>query len=280
MTAFSAQEILDGVHDLPVLPAVVLELLQSMGDEDASIEALAGKISHDQGLAAKTLRLANSSFYGLSRQVSSISEATTILGLRTLRSIATAAGLVDGFSQTACRGFDFALFWRHSIGAALCARGIAKAVQLDEDSAFTLGLLHDIGRLVMVSGYPDRYAHVLDYQRQHDCLLTDAEDFAFGTNHAAVGSLVAERWRFAPVMVTAIAGHHLPQSTLGIGLVDVVHVADNMAHALELSQPGDEIVPPLSMASWARVNLSDDACFRIFKSVEEQHGLVCRTLLS
>ncbi|WP_367849244.1 HDOD domain-containing protein [Rhodoferax sp. WC2427] len=280
MTVLSAQEILLGANDLPVLPAVVLELLQSMADEGSNVEQLALKISHDQALAAKTLRLANSSFYGLSRQVTSIMEATTILGLRTLRSIATAAGLVGGFSRTGCRGFDFDAFWRHSIGTALCARGIAKSVQLDEDAAFTLGLLHDIGRLVMVSGYPERYALALDYRRQHDCLLIDAELSAFGTDHTAVGSLVAERWRFAPVMVSAIADHHAPPVASVLGLVDVVHVADNMAHALELSQPGEEAVPPLSVASWARTGLSDETCFRIFKSVEEQHGLVCQTLLS
>ena len=84
MKQLTADAILHSVHGLPALPAVVLELIQSFGDSDVSAEQLAIKISHDQAIAAKTLRLANSSFYGLPRQVTSITEATAILGLRTL----------------------------------------------------------------------------------------------------------------------------------------------------------------------------------------------------
>src|SRR3989344_4142313 len=146
------------VRELPALPAVVLELIQSLGDSEVSAEQLAAKISQDQAIAAKTLRLANSSFYRLPRQVTSIAEATTILGLRTLRSVATAAGLAGGFAHSRCEGFDFDAFWRHSIGTALTAHAIAQRTRQDVDAAFTLGLLHDIGRLVLISAYPAEYA--------------------------------------------------------------------------------------------------------------------------
>lgn len=103
MSTLTVDGILRSIHELPALPAVVLELIQSFGDSDISAEQLAAKISHDQAIAAKTLRLANSSFYGLPRQVTSITEATTILGLRTLRSVATAAGVVGAFPASGAR---------------------------------------------------------------------------------------------------------------------------------------------------------------------------------
>ncbi len=279
MTSLSTAEILRCVRDLPALPAVVMALMQSLEDDRINADQLAVKISYDQALVAKTLRLANSSFYGMSRQVTSISEATAILGLRTVRNIAMAAGLAGGFADLSCQGFDFEAFWRHSIGTALCAQALAQAVQLDEDEAFTLGLLHDVGRLVMVSGYAERYAKVLDYQREHDCLMHVAELAILGTDHAVVGGLVAEHWHFSPIIVAAIAGHHeVPQANAKC-LADVVHVADNMAHALDLSHFENDTVPPLVMSAWARLALTEGLCTQVFLTVESQHEHVCTALL-
>lgn len=280
MNALSTEELLTSVRELPALPAVVMELIQSTGDANVSAEMLATKISHDQALAAKTLRLANSSFYGVSRQVTSIAEATTILGLRTVRSIAMAAGLVGGFSDASCKGFHFHAFWRHSIGSALCAGALARILRMDEETAFTLGLMHDIGRLVLVSRHAERYAAAIEYQRERDCVMSDAERFAFGTDHAAVGAMVVERWHFAPAVVAAIAAHHEPPADGGRSLTDVLHVADNMAHALDLSHQEYAMVPPLSIAAWSRLALTESICLQVFRATEHEHESVCHALLA
>jgi len=240
MRQLTPDEIRRSVQELPALPAVVMELLQSLGDSDVSAEQLASKISHDQAIAAKTLRLANSSFYGMARQVTSIAEATAILGLRTLRSVATAAGLVGGFSHSRCKGFDFDAFWRHSIGTALAAGALARRTGLDEDAAFTLGLVHDIGRLVLISSYEGEFEEVVAYQAEHDCLMHVAEQRLFGVDHAQVGGVVAEHWHFAPEIVAAITLHHRPPPGRVKSLTDLVHVADNLAHGLDLSGKGTE----------------------------------------
>ena len=280
MKQLTPEEILRSVHELPALPAVVLELIQSLGDNGISAEQLAVKISHDQAIAAKTLRLANSSFYGLARQVTSIAEATAILGLRTLRSVAMAAGLVGGFTHARCRGFDFDAFWRHSIGAALTARALARRTRLDEEAAFTLGLLHDIGRLVMVSSYEEEYAQAIAYRLEHDCLMHAAERHHFGVDHAEVGGVIAEHWHFAPEVVSAIACHHRPPPAAGRGLTDLVHVADNIAHGLDLSHKEDDMVPLLALDAWGRMALRDDDYRAIFDDVAQQHDVVCHALLT
>lgn len=268
------------VQELPALPAVVLELIQSLGDSHVSAEQLAVNISHDQAIAAKTLRLANSSFYGLPRQVTSIAEATAILGLRTLRSVATAAGLAGGFASSRCQGFDFDAFWRHSIATALTARAVAQRTRLDEDAAFTLGLLHDIGRLVLISAYPDDYAQAIAYRAEQDCLMHAAEQHYFGVDHAEVGGVMAEHWRFAPEIVAAIACHHRPPHATTRCLTDLVHVADNIAHGLDLSRKHDDMVPLLALDAWSRLALSDAQCAEVFDAVSQQHDVVCHALLS
>jgi putative nucleotidyltransferase with HDIG domain len=280
MNHLSAQDIVASVRDLPALPAAVMELIQSMGNSNVNAEELASKISNDQALAAKTLRLANSSFYGMSRQVTSIADATTILGLRTLRSVATAAGVAGNFAGVRCPGFDFNAFWRHCIGTALCARSLAQAARLEEETAFTLGLLHDIGRLALASSFADRYTQVLRYQREQDCPALEAERTILGTDHAQIGGLIAEHWRFAQGVVEAIVEHHDPKPAAVARLSDVVHVADNMAHALDLSRLEDDMVPPMSMAAWSRLALDERKCRQLFQSAESQHEAVCQALLN
>lgn len=282
MSRLDAQTVAASVRDLPALPAVVMELIQSLGRSDINAEQLADKISHDQALTAKTLRLANSSFYGMSRKVTSIADATAILGLRTLRSVATAAGLAGAFSSSACRDLNFKAFWRHSIGTALCARSLAQTQKLDEESAFVVGLLHDIGRLALASNFPTAFAEAMLYQQAHDCPSLDAEQAVLGTDHAVVGGLIAEHWRFAPGIVEAIVQHHQPRaSASGVApsMADLVNVADNMAHALDLSHLDSDLVPPISMDAWLRLALDDRRCREIFQQVEVQHEGVCQALL-
>jgi len=279
MNGLTTPQVLAEIRDLPALPAAVTELMLSLGDGAASADRIAEKISRDQALAAKALRLANSPFYGMPRQVSSLAEATSVLGLRMLRSVATAAGLSGAFTSPAGSGLDFSAFWRHSIGTALCAQELASALELDADTAFTLGLVHDIGRLLLASRFPARYAEVLELQSKQPGLLTaEAERAVMGLDHAAVGGLIAEHWRFAPAFAQAIVTHHAPPDDNADPALDVVHVADNMAHALDLSQLDADLVPPLSLAAWSRLRLDEAVCTPVMRRAEMQHRAVCEAL--
>jgi len=300
-TPLSQAAVLESVRDLPALPAALIDVIAMLGNEAASVDDLATCIARDQALVARTLRLANSPFYGRPRRVTSVADATAVLGLHTLRSVALAAGLVGSVRAPACAGFDFAAFWRHAIGAGLCAAALARPLGMEEGLAFTVGLLHDIGSLALASGFPDAYAEVLCLQRQADGPVQDAERALLGTDHAALGALIAEHWRFAPTVVEAIAGHHAPQGAClsnqapqgtgsrsqappvrntGASLADLVHVADNLAHALDLSGRDDDLVPPLSMAAWARLGLSDAQCVSAMAEAQAQHEAVCAAVLA
>ena len=269
------------LRDLPALPAAVLDLLDMLGSESIDIGALAAKMSHDVALTAKTLRLANSSFYGVPRHVTTVTEATAVLGLRTVRAVVTAAALTGSFKSPACAGFDFKAFWRHSLSTAVGAQLVAKAVKADAEAAFTAGLLHDIGQLVLATGFTRRYEQVLSQQAADDAPLRDTEAALLGTNHATVGALVAEHWRFPAQIVMAIGNHHaLPGQSDSAVLASVVHVADTLAHALESGGPGCASAAALCGQTWPDSGLSADVWTRIVAETETQTQAICAALLN
>lgn len=270
--------LLAAVRDLPPLPSVVLELVESLGHEDLSASQYAAKISRDQALAAKTLRLANSSFYGRGGRVRSVAEAIGVLGLRTVRGVVTAVGLAGSFRRQP--GFDHDTFWRHSIGSALCAQSLASELGRDDgDLAFTVGLLHDIGRLALASTFGPAYAEVERWRRDNDCPASDGELAVLGTDHADFGGLIARQWNFPPAIVEAIRRHHAPPVAAELTLTGIVHVADAIAHALGLDGDIDEAVPELSLPVWAACRLDEAACLRLFARTEAQFEAVCAALL-
>lgn len=271
-------ELLAALRDLPPLPSVVLELIESLGHEELSATQYAAKISRDQALTAKLLRLANSSFYGRGRQVRSVAEAITVLGLRTVRGAVTAAGMAGSFQRHP--GFDHDTFWRHSLGSALCAQALAIELGRDDaDLAFTVGLLHDIGRLALATAFASAYADIEQWRHDQDCPLGDAERFVLGIDHAEVGGLIARQWNFAPAIVEAISQHHAPPATAKLTLTGIAHVADAIAHALGLAGDVDESVPTLLLPVWGASGLDDRACMRVFAQAEAQFETVCEALL-
>jgi putative nucleotidyltransferase with HDIG domain len=278
MRPISHDDLLAALRDLPPLPSVVLELVESLGHEELSAAQYAAKISRDQALAAKTLRLANSSFYGRGRQVHSVAEAISVLGLRTVRGVVTAAGLAGSFRRRP--GFNHHAFWRHSIGSALCAQALAGELRRDDaDLAFTVGLLHDIGRLALASAFAPAYAEVERWRRDQDCPDGDAERAVLGIDHAEVGGLIARQWNFAPAIVDAILEHHAPPAAGELTLTGIAHVADAVAHALGLAGDADEAVPALALPLWSACRLDDAACMRVFAHTEAQFRTLCEALL-
>jgi putative nucleotidyltransferase with HDIG domain len=278
MITLAIDDVIKSIRDLPSLPLIVVELIKSFEQSNASVGGLAEKVSRDQALAAKTLRLANSSFYGLQHKVKTISQAITVLGFDSVRALITSAAVIDSFSGGKHDSFDFKSFWQHSIGVALCAKGIARELKLNEDNAFISGLLHDIGKLVLVTRFPQQYAQVIAYRSSHDCSALEAECEVLGIDHAAVGRALANHWKFPPPIQRAIADHHTPVSSNSEDMQCVVHVADVIVHALDLVGDKDEMVPPLVENVWNGLNLGAAALNRVFRGTECEFEEACRIL--
>ncbi|HVK93346.1 MAG TPA: HDOD domain-containing protein [Noviherbaspirillum sp.] len=278
MTALVLDDVVRDIRDLPSLPPIVIELINSFEQADVSIAAVADKVSRDQALAAKTLRLANSSFYGLQHKVRTIPQAITVLGFDSIRALITSAGIIDNFSGGEHDTFDFRMFWRHAVGTALCAKMLARALNLNQDYAFMSGLLHDIGKLVLVTRFPQLYALTIAHRNTHDCYMLEAERATLGLDHPTVGKALAEYWKFPPLIQRAIANHHMPaMQDLG-DIPSVVHVANAIVHALDLSGDQHDLVPPIVERAWSSLNISPATLKSVFRETESQFDEACMIL--
>jgi len=263
-------EVLKSVQRLPSLPAVVLELLASLNDDSLSLDSLARKISLDQALSASVLRVANSSFYGRPGQVMSARDGIAMLGLRTVRQLVLTASLIKSVDGPMQGSFDLTTYWRHAIGTALCARALAAHLGENPEQAYTAGLLHDIGRLVLATRFAERYAQVTAWRAANDGYLLAAEQEVLGFDHAVVGEALVRHWRLPAAIGQAALSHQQPGAGTGHRLAQVIHVADAVAHALDLSGQSDDLVPAILVPVWNELELSDDTMYKIFARVEQQ----------
>jgi putative nucleotidyltransferase with HDIG domain len=280
MSELTLDDLVRDLQDLPSLPAVVMELLSSIDQEDVDISVLAKKVSHDAALTAKTLRLANSSLYGLQVKVTTIQQAITFLGFQTTRNLITAAAVTGCFAEGQCAGFDDKAFWRHSIAAAACCKVLARRMRFNQDYAFTAGLLHDIGRLVLVSAYPAQYQQVMEYREAHDCEVLEAERAVIGLDHVAAGAALAEHWNFSDTMRLAIAHHHDPEAVGAGFLATIVHVANAIVHALDVARDDKDLVPAVSSVAWNALGLNEESYLHVFRETELQFEEITMVLMS
>lgn len=265
------KQMLACVEQLPPLPAVVADVLAGFDRQDADVDKIAGKISLDQGMMTRILRVANSSFYGFPGKVGTMRDAVVLLGFHNIRSLVIAAGLIRLFPPGNHGQFDHSLFWQHGIGAGVCARVLANRIGKDGELAFTAGLLHDVGRLVVEVVCPEKSDAVAAYVASRDATLLEAEGAILGIDHAAIGFAVAQRWNFPPAIQLAIRDHHQPRQESGF-LADMVHVASVLCHALDIGNADNDRVPPLSPGAWQRLGLHWDAVKDCLPEIEHQYA--------
>ncbi len=248
------QALAQAVARVPCVPDVLLALLD-LGERYDASDAIIRIVSRDQALVALILRVANSAFYRMSGRIGSLEAATRVLGTRNTRDLAIAAASRALIPLPAGTCFEADAFWRHSCATAVCAREISATVGQDPELAFTAGLLHDFGRLVMVAGFPEQFDQLLKAQETAQGDRLDAEQLVFGFDHGTAGGALAELWRLPPPIAAAMANHHLGDSHAPDPLADLVHLADALAHALDFGAGPHDHVPPLSDAACARLRV-------------------------
>lgn len=273
-------QVLRQIRDLPALPAIVQDVLKNSHSDEVDIHVIARKVSLDQALTAKTLRFANSPFYGLQARVTTIQQAITLIGVDSVRHVVTATALTGYFPPGSCPALDFSVLWRHAIATAVCARVLAVHLHVNQDYAFTAGLLHDIGRLLLATYFRREYEAVVAYRDAHDCQWLDAERIVMGVDHAVAGEALAEYWHFSDSIRYAIAGHHNPEFQKVHSLASIVHVANAIVHALDLSGEDNDLVPPVSPNAWEDLGLSEDVYQHVFHETELMFEEVSRVLLT
>jgi len=203
-----AQKVVAGCHNLPTVPALALEVLRLSRDDEADLRQIAKVIEHDVALSGRLLKVVNSSFYGLQRKVSTISQAVIMLGLASVKTLALGFSLADGISSKTCTGVDLPFFWRRSVYFAVAARKFAeRKIPILCEEAFVAGLLADVGTLAMGEAFGEAYrAFCLSPDHMHIGVV-EKEREAFGTDHQEVARCMIESWHL-PELLTIPVGHH------------------------------------------------------------------------
>lgn len=237
---------------LPALPQVVMHILDSLADEASGAEELAECIASDPAVVARLLAAANASAVGHSGRVTSVRQAIMLLGVSRIRTITMATAVIDRF--TAVPPFDAHQLWLHSVGVAVCAEEIARHAGLGVEEAYTAGLLHDIGQLLMFGVDPFGYSETMRQKVDRDLDIITAERELLGIDHAQVGARLATLWKLPDPVAEAIAGHHGAED-MDSEMADAVHIAEVLAHALDLGGAASNRVPALSELSTARMGI-------------------------
>jgi HD-like signal output (HDOD) protein len=240
------EEIAKQVGDLPSLPASATAVLQMMDDAEVSVEELQRVIGKDQALAAQILKIANSAMYCLQRQVSTLSHAIAILGLDMLRSVVLAASIRTVFySGRKCqKSLRLHLLWQHAWGAAIAAQSIARRVRYrNVDEAFTCGLVHDLGKLVMLKNHAPAYSEIVRCVDRGEVSFCSIEHQTFGFTHAQVGALLALKWCFPLQLVEGILHHHdLDTRPEHLQLTSIAYLANRLMVNLGVGFERDQSV--------------------------------------
>ena len=230
------------IDDLPPLPGALQRLMEIINDEVASPKELESLILYDQSLTARILRIANSTYYGRRGEVRTISRAVMNLGFEKVKSICLCALLLEMFAGKRTLGrIERERLWKHAFATARIAGEMASMRPwIDKEDAYLLGLLHDIGRVVMAVYFPD-HCRTIELLAEKRRLPLWCVEFQHGLAHTEIGKWAAVRWGFDVVMQRVVEFHHTPdKATSHFPEVKTVYLADVLANSREYPQFVDD----------------------------------------
>lgn len=237
------EQIIMAAGDLPTIPIVATKVMQLMEDENATADDLARVVASDPAVAARVLKISNSSFYGCQRQIQTLPHAIMMLGFVTLKSVVVAASVKQVYHPF---GLTEKLLWEHSFGAGLAARIIASDTRLvNAEEAFLGGLFHDLGKIIMNFLDKEKFQEVMQRCYNDGIDFEQAEQTLFPYTHEEVGALVIKKWNFPDHLMKAVMAHHslaLPdeEDPYLIRLTSVVSLANIFCHRFGIGTIGGE----------------------------------------
>jgi putative nucleotidyltransferase with HDIG domain len=255
------QQLLSQVGVLPSLPDLYLRLVTELQSPNASVHRVADIVSEDVAMSAKILQLVNSPFFGIRHRVSDPHQAISLLGLGTVTALTLSVKVFGQFDRACAQAPRLLGLASHSLAVAEWARGIAKAehgsVQMQDDT-FTSALLHDVGKLVLATYLPSKYADVSARAAADACPEWEAERQVLGADHAHVGAYLLGLWGLPDTIVEAVAYHHEPDrpSNGVFSPLTAVHAADALQHE-QHPNPNSGPAPTLSVEHLARLGRPD-----------------------
>lgn len=270
-------QVVSNIRNLPTPPIVFTQIQKVINDPNVSAAHVASILSEDPAMSVKVLKLTNSAFYGLARQVESVKHAVVIVGMEAIKNLVLAASVLDMFKGKSLKQEAQEQFWRHSLAVASCSRMMARRLKnrgiIDPDSAFSAGLLHDIGKLVINCFLPDEQA-ILDKElaANPDTSAFIIEEKALGFNHAQVGAQLAIQWKLPQRLLTGISFHHRPLESEGDDPIALlVHLGNYVARKTFLEPEEARIDGALAEGILEHMELSEQDLFDFSEALKEEY---------
>ena len=264
------------------LPQTFHRLQEVVQNPDSSMSDIGEVLMADQALSARILQLANSSFYGFPSRIETISHAVTMIGAEQMVALVQGTCVASIFSRVPRELVNMELFWRHSIACGVTARLVAaRRREPNTERFFLLGLLHDIGRLVIFQHLPEQAAATLELAGQEQRLLFQCENTILGFDHATVGYDLLRTWKLPARLCEPIKMHHsYSASSLYPIETAILHTADVLVNAMRCGSSGERFVPPLHPPHWDLAGLGAEMIPPLEKEIHRQLDEVTKTILA
>jgi putative nucleotidyltransferase with HDIG domain len=260
------KDVLKKINKLPPMPEVVSKMLRISHDTAVSAKEVVELVKYDQSITANVLRLCNSSYYSLPRNIASLNEAVVMLGNKTLYNIIFAS-FSEGMLNKKNEGYlmEKGNLWKHSLSCAILAKEIALKVNYkDEQLAYSAGLMHDVGKMVLDDFILENSDAILKKVREQDTDFNEIEEDIIGISHAEAGAILAENWKFPKAIISAIGYHHTPDKAKeDEDVVCIVHIADALSFMFGFGDGIDGLAYHLSDNALKKLNLTEKDLYKL-----------------
>lgn len=262
MTDTAIKKLVAQCRKLPALPKLYSQVTAELSSPNGSIEVVAQCIAQDPVMTAKLLQVVNSAFFALGREVSEPTEAVMFLGAERTRSLILLAGVFTQFENVKCPGFSADQVWNHSLQVGAYARTVTLAATKNTklaEAAFTAGLVHDMGKLILAANVPLMGASITQLQETKNLPQRDAELQVLGTTHAELAACLLGNWGLPLAVLEAVAWHHVPTRSdeTSFSLLTAVHVANVFAYELASGAQRDAIPVTFDHQYLEQIQLGD-----------------------
>lgn len=247
------RRITERIIGLPTLPTVVSKMIELVDNPKTSAGSLARLISTDQSLTARILKLANSAYYGFSREISTVNMAIVVMGFNAVKDMGLSLSVFDIFKDsTDFKYFDITKFWEHSVGCGVASKMMAHRYHHSiAGEAFVAGLLHDIGKVILNQYSHKEFVEIMTRVTVGEECFDDAERAVTGTHHGEIGGWLADRWRLPRAISESIRRHHTPaEARREPLLVALVNIADYLCHLNAVGNSGRPSPVPPGEDTW------------------------------
>ena len=248
---------------LPEIPSIVFELNEVIANPLSSAEDIAQVVQRSPTLTALLLKIVNSPFYGFPSKIDKISLAVTLIGTREISGLALGISVISLFKNIPKEILNMYSFLKHSLACGIISRILAAHKNIPQtEQLFVSGLLHDLGRLILYSYFPEEARHLLGRARATNMLLYLQENDSLGCNHTHIVKQLLQQWKLPMVLENNVFYHHGPSKASQPVPATLVHLADIITNSLGIGTSGERFVPPLNNEAWEGLGLSP-TCFDI-----------------